>query len=176
MVLYSTHRRLVAVGSHRHCLRSSQEENMRFITAVALFLFTSAAAAQEKSEHPIPGPRDALFVNSSEFQRDTSPTGEDVQTHVLWTDPTTGAYGAYRWRKSGTFVGLHDHSQDGRVIILKGTLVLSFPGKNAYELSAGDFTLIPANLPHTSGCKAGSDCFYYEEQAGPEDINMLTDK
>ena len=149
---------------------------MRFRTAVALFLLTSAAAAQQKSDHAVPGPRDALFVHSSDFLRDTSPTAEDVQTHVLWTDSTTGAYGAYRWRKSGTSVGLHGHSQDGRVIILKGTLVLSFPGKKSYELSPGDFTLIPANLPHTSGCKEGNDCFYYEEQAGPEDITMLTEK
>ena len=67
-------------------------------------------------------------------------------------------------------------AKTGASSFLKEPSSLSFPGKKSYELSAGDFTLIPANLPHTSGCKVGSDCFYYEEQAGPEDINMLTDK
>jgi quercetin dioxygenase-like cupin family protein len=73
-------------------------------------------------------------------------------------------------------MALHTHSQDGRVIILRGTLVISYPGKESHELSAGDFALIPANLPHTANCKAGTDCFYYEEQAGPADTKLLTEK
>ena len=65
---------------------------MRLLLAVASLLLTSSAGAQTNG-HPISGPRDALFSPSSELSRDTGPSSEDVQTHMLWTDSTTGAYG-----------------------------------------------------------------------------------
>jgi quercetin dioxygenase-like cupin family protein len=96
-----------------------------------------------------------------------------AQIAVLWGDPKTGAYGALKKLPAGSQLALHTHSQDQKVVMVAGTIALSIDGAAAKDLAPGSYTFIPANVPHVSDCKAGTDCIYFEEQPGASDFKPV---
>ena len=137
-----------------------------------LFALCCGALAAASSTGP-PGPHDMLFLRASDVTWDDSPGAEELQTKVIWSDPQTGAYGAYTKRRAGHSVPLHTHSQDSRVLVFSGTLVLTLEGHAPQELGTGAYGLLPGGAKHTSSCKAGAVCYYYEEQPGPADTAFV---
>jgi quercetin dioxygenase-like cupin family protein len=91
---------------------------------------------------------------------------------VLWGDPKTGAYGALKSLPAGTALRVHTHTNDQKVVLLSGTIVLSIAGGASKELGAGSYAFIPGGLKHTAECKAGAECVYFEEQPGASDVKF----
>lgn len=92
---------------------------------------------------------------------------------VLWGDPAKGAYGSIKSIPGGTMMGPHTHSSDQKAIVVSGTVEFNFQGDPKKELGAGSFVSIPANARHNVTCKAGADCVYFEESAGPADFQAV---
>ncbi len=57
-------------------------------------------------------------------------------------------------------VPLHDHVSEQMTMVQKGTLFLSFPGKDDVELNFGDVLIIPSSQPHSA-------------RSGPEGCNVM---
>jgi quercetin dioxygenase-like cupin family protein len=150
---------------HARCMKYLRFSNLVLSLATGLVFLSGAAVAGDQ--------RSALFMHASEIKWVDTPGANGAQMAVLWGDPETGAYGAFRKRPGGDFVALHTHTHDGRVIILSGVLLITMEGDAQTELGPGSYALIPSGAKHTSGCKAGSDCVYFEEQPGASDINFI---
>jgi hypothetical protein len=58
---------------------------------------------------------------------------------------------------SGVWVGPHVHSEDARVTVVSGTLLLgegaTMNPRNARPMRAGTFFLVPKNVPHWEGAR-----------------------
>jgi quercetin dioxygenase-like cupin family protein len=87
----------------------------------------------------------------------------------LWGDPSKGAYGALKKVPGGTDLGWHTHSSDQKVVAISGTFDFQLEGEAAKELSSGSYLFIPAGVKHTSKCRAGTDCVWFEESPGKGD-------
>jgi quercetin dioxygenase-like cupin family protein len=95
---------------------------------------------------------------------------------VLWGDPKTGAYGAFKTIPDGAALAMHTHTQDQKVIGIAGTITLVVEGSPAKALGAGSFAMIPGGTKHTAACKGsttGAACQYFEEQPGASDLKYV---
>ncbi len=93
-----------------------------------------------------------------------------AKSSILWGDVKNGPYGALRKFPAGTNVALHSHTSDQKAVIVSGTIVLTLEGGSPKELGPGSYVFIPGGLKHTSECKTGADCLFFEEQPGASDI------
>jgi quercetin dioxygenase-like cupin family protein len=96
-----------------------------------------------------------------------------AQVATLWGDPKSGAYGALKKLAAGTELALHTHSQDQKVVVVSGTITLAIEGGETKDMTAGAYSEIPGGTRHSSRCKAGADCVYFEEQPGASDIHFV---
>jgi len=99
-----------------------------------------------------------------------SPTVKGASMAPLWGDPNKGAYGALKKVAGGTDLGWHTHAFDQRVVGVSGTFEFQLEGGAIQELPPGSYVFTPAHVKHTSKCRAGADCVWFEEQPGKTDF------
>ena len=114
----------------------------------------------------------AVVWPAGDLKWSDNPAIAGAKIATLWGDPKTGAYGALKSIPGGGVLALHTHTQDQRVIVLTGTILLALDGGAARELGPGSYAFIPGGLKHTANCKAGAECKYFEEQQGASDIKF----
>ena len=89
---------------------------------------------------------------------------------VLWGDPATGANGQLKRFPGGAEIPPHKHTQDQRMLVTSGTLLLLVEDQAGRELEPGSFSLMPAGTVHAGICKRPGPCVVYEEQPGASDF------
>ena len=137
----------------------------RAVLGVLIVVGLAALAATAATEPVIKSGADLKWV--------TVPLVRGAQSAVLWGDPKTTAYGAFKKIPGGGNLAMHTHSNDQKTILITGTIVLEIQGQPAKELTAPSYAFIPAGMPHKANCKAGADCLYFEEQPGPSDMKPV---
>ena len=65
---------------------------------------------------------------------------------------------------------MHSHSSDQKVVGVSGTFEFQVEGEAMRELGPGSYVMTPAGVKHSSKCKEGSECIYFEEQPGKSDF------
>lgn len=85
-----------------------------------------------------------------------------------------GYYEAFVIFPAGRDNPFHSHSKDLPTVVLKGTFYAVVDGKRT-EYPAGSYYMLPENLKHYSGCKAGEDCLLFQWQADHFDLNEVKD-
>ncbi len=111
--------------------------------------------------------------SAAEIKWTDNPAIKGAKVAVLWGDPKTGAYGAFKTIPAGGSIPLHTHTRDARVALVAGTVALSMAGEPAKELGPGSYAFIPGGVEHAADCKAGADCVYLEQQTGASDIKFV---
>ena len=106
----------------------------------------------------------------TDIQWKESPTVKGAWAATLWGDPSKGAYGALRKVSAGMDLGMHSHSFDQKVVGVSGTFEFQVEGEAMKELGPGSYVMTPAHVKHSSKCKEGADCIYFEEQPGKSDF------
>lgn len=91
----------------------------------------------------------------------------------LWGNAAKGAHGSLVKFAAGTNVPLHTHTNDIRAVVISGTYLYGSGGGPAQKLGPGSYLLIPGGVKHTSGCDAGADCLFFEEQSGKFDLKPV---
>jgi hypothetical protein len=90
---------------------------------------------------------------------------------VLSGDPTKGEYTQMRKVPAGTDNPLHSHSSRIKNVIISGVWYTgSTDAASARDFGPGSIVIMPANWVHVSGCRAGSDCVFYQEGKGKFDF------
>jgi quercetin dioxygenase-like cupin family protein len=85
-----------------------------------------------------------------------------------------GYYEAFVIFPAGRDNPFHTHGKDLPTVVLKGTFYAVVDGKRT-EYPAGSYYMLPGNLKHYSGCKAGEDCLLFQWQADHFDLNEMKD-
>ena len=91
----------------------------------------------------------------------------------LWGSAAKGAHGSLVKFAAGTDNGLHTHTYDIKAVVVSGNFLYGSGEEPAKKLGPGSYLFIPAGMKHTSGCDAGADCLFFEEQPGKFDIKPV---
>lgn len=92
-----------------------------------------------------------------------------ISKAVLWGDHDKGPYGAFTKFKPGVDAGMHTHTNEIGILVLKGAYL--------YKDSAGEkrvgpnsYIRIPAGHKHWSGGDKSQGALFYEESQGRFDL------
>ncbi len=128
---------------------------------LAALLLTAAVGVAKGSKAVVWAPADIQWKESPM---------KGAWSATLWGNPTKGAYGTLRKVPAGMDLGKHSHSFDQKVVGVLGTFEFQIEGQEMRELGPGSYILTPAHVKHSSKCKEGSECVYFEEQPGKADF------
>lgn len=73
-----------------------------------------------------------------------------------------GGYTEMRKVPAGFGGPLHVHNNEITDVIINGVWYLGADAATAKDFGPGSVLIVPPNWPHVSGCRAGSDCIFYQ--------------
>ena len=105
------------------------------------------------------------------------PQREGMMFAVLSGDPASGEYTQMRKVPAGADNPLHSHSSRLKNVIISGVWYTGDKDSaSAKDFGPGSIVVMPANWVHVSGCRAGSDCVFYQEGKGKFDFKAAAAK
>jgi len=143
------------------------EMRVLFLMLAAVCLWTSVLAQQgaQKQDSKVP-----LMVSLADLKWTELPERKGMQFAVLSGDPRKGEYTQMRKVPAGTDNPLHTHSSELKNVIISGVWYTGADAASAKDFGPGSVIVMPANWVHVSGCRAGSDCVFYQEGKGKFDF------
>ena len=106
----------------------------------------------------------------------TLPEQPTMKFAILTGDPQSGPYTQVRKVPAGTSNPLHSHSSDLTNVIISGTWYTGADEASAKDVGPGSVVFMPGNWVHVSGCRAGSDCVFYQDGKGKFDFHPVATK
>jgi hypothetical protein len=128
------------------------------------------------AETPKADAKAPMMVSFGEMKWVELPERKGMQFALLSGDPKTEAYTQMRKVPAGTDNGLHAHSSELKNVIISGVWYTGTDAASAKDFGAGSVVMMPADWVHVSGCRAGSDCVFYQEGKGKFDFKPITAK
>jgi mannose-6-phosphate isomerase-like protein (cupin superfamily) len=111
--------------------------------------------------------KELIFVSADEAKfREVVP---GVSKAVLWGDHDKGPYGAFTKFVPGLDAGMHTHTNDVWIVVLKGAYRYK-DDAGEKRVGPGDFIWIPGGMKHWSGGDATEGALFYEESSGKFDL------
>jgi mannose-6-phosphate isomerase-like protein (cupin superfamily) len=111
--------------------------------------------------------KDLIFVSADKAKFKEVVPG--VSKAVLWGDPDMGPYGAFTKLAPGFDAGMHTHTNDTWIVVVKGVYLYK-DAAGERRVGPGDFILIPGGTKHWSGGEANEGVLFYEESFGKFDL------
>ncbi len=91
---------------------------------------------------------------------------------VLWGNDETGPYGAITKFKPGFDAGMHMHTNDVRIVVIKGAyLYRDTTGEK--RVGPGDFLFVPGGTKHWAGGDAKEGALFFHEMDGKFDLKPI---
>lgn len=135
-----------------------------FAMTLALALqFSGPAESQEKATKG----KQAVFATAEDSKYKEVAPG--ISKAVLWGNPEKGAYGAFTKFKPGLDNGMHTHTNDTWLVVIKGAYLYK-DESGEKRVAPGAFIRIPAKHKHWSGGDAKEGALFYEEASGKFDL------
>ncbi len=148
----------------------------RFLAMLAAVSLSTAALADEAPKPAAATKKDGkapLMVSFTDLKWTELPERKGMQFAVLSGDPKKGAYTQMRKVPAGTDNPLHTHSSELKNVIISGVLYTGADATSAKDFGPGSIVMMPANWVHVSGCRAGSDCVFYQAGKGKFDFKPV---
>ena len=145
----------------------------RFLAVLAAVSLSTTAFGDESPKPAAEtkaGGKAPLMLSFTDLKWTELPERKGTQFAVLSGDPKTGPYTQMRKVPAGTDNPLHAHSSEIMNVIISGVLYAGKDAASARDLGPGSIVMMPANWVHVSGCRAGSDCVFYQEGKGKFDF------
>jgi len=111
-----------------------------------------------------------IFVSSSHAnfsQMEGSRGG--VSTAPIWGDANTGAHATFSKFAPGYDAGLHTHTNDTWIVVIKGAYLYK-DDAGEKRVGPGDFIRVPGGHKHWSGGDKKDGALFYEEAPGKFDL------
>ena len=143
---------------------------MRALAVIVLaFLLAPVLASDDKpaDKQAVKAP---MMVAFSDLKWTELPERPGMRFSVLSGDPKTGEYTQLRRVPAATDNPLHSHSSELKNIIIAGVWYTGPTSDTAKDFGPGSVVLMPADWVHVSGCRAGSECVFYQEGKGRFDF------
>ena len=96
-----------------------------------------------------------------------------VKSVLLWGDPQTGEHGMLRKFPAGFAPPLHTHPSVERLVVISGTVLVSYAGSTEKSLGPGSYSEIPANTAHSAKCASGAECVFALLSSGRFEIKPV---
>jgi quercetin dioxygenase-like cupin family protein len=149
-----------------------EEANMkRLFLVLAAVSVAMAACSDRAGRRAVPKNEGGtpLMVSFADLKWTELPEVKGTQSAVLSGDPKRGEYTQMRKIPAGTDNPLHTHSSEIKMVVISGVLYVGLDLASARDFGPGSVIVLPANWVHVSGCRAGSDCVFYQEGKGKFD-------
>ena len=88
---------------------------------------------------------------------------------VLWGNDEIGPYGAITRFLPGFDAGMHTHTNDARIVVIKGAYLYK-DDTGEKRVGPGDFLFIPGGTKHWSGGDAKEGALFFNEMDGKFDL------
>jgi len=92
-----------------------------------------------------------------------------VSKALIWGNDQTGPYGAFTRFVPGIDAGMHTHTNDVHVVVIKGAYLYK-DSAGEKRIGAGEFIRIPGGTKHWSGSDPNEGALFYEESSGKFDV------
>jgi hypothetical protein len=139
----------------------------RFLVVLAVVFFGAPLLADEGMPEGVKAP---LMLSFSDLKWTELPERRGMQFAILSGDPKKGEYTQMRKVPAGTDNPLHAHSSELKNVIISGIWYTGVDAPSAKDFGPGSIVMMPANWVHVSGCRAGTDCVFYQEGKGRFDF------
>ena len=107
----------------------------------------------------------ASHANFSEMQGGKG----GVSSVPIWGDMNTGAHGTFIKFAPGYEAGMHTHTNDVWIVVVKGAYLYKDEAGEK-RVGAGDFLRVPGGHKHSSGGDKKEGALFYEESSGKFDL------
>jgi len=132
-------------------------------------IFAQETVSQQEAKAPI-------MVSFTDLKWVELPERKGMQFAVLSGDPKTGPYTQMRKVSAGTDNGLHSHSSEIKNVIISGVWYTGPDAGSAKDFGPGSVVVMPGDWMHVSGCRAGTDCVFYQEGKGKFDFKPAAEQ
>ncbi len=119
----------------------------------------------ERPKRP-PKTKGLSFIRAGEGEYKEVAPGASMK--ILWGEET-GPHGEMTKFVPGFDAGMHTHTHDARIVVIKGAYLY----KDAHgekRVGPGDFLVIPGGTKHWSGGDANEGALFYQESSGKFDL------
>ena len=130
-----------------------------------------AQDAAPQQERKVP-----LMVSFTDLKWVELPERKGMQFAILSGDPKTGPYTQMRKVPAGTDNELHSHSSEIKNVIISGVWYTGPDAASAKDFGPGSVVVMPGDWIHVSGCRAGTDCVFYQEGKGKFDFKAAAEQ
>jgi mannose-6-phosphate isomerase-like protein (cupin superfamily) len=89
--------------------------------------------------------------------------------HLIWGDTLTGPFGGFTKFTPGFDAGLHTHTNDVLLVVIKGAYLYRDDAGDR-RVGPGDFIRIPGGHKHWSGGDKKEGALFYQETFGKFDL------
>ncbi len=108
-----------------------------------------------------------VFVSAD--KADYHETTKGVSIAAVWGDAATGAHGTFTKFAPGYDAGMHTHTNDVWIVVVKGAYLYK-DDAGEKRVGAGSFLRIPGGKKHWSGGDKKEGAVFYEESSGKFDL------
>jgi quercetin dioxygenase-like cupin family protein len=113
------------------------------------------------------GKKEAIFVSADKVVFEQVIPG--VSRATIWGDPNTGPHGAFTKFVPGFDAGVHTHTNDLRIVVIKGAYLYRADGRET-RVGPGGFLFVPGGTKHWSGGDPKDGAQFYQEGLGKFDL------
>lgn len=150
----------------------------RSLLTLAAACISTAVIAHQAATPPVlkKGNQVPLMVSFTDLKWTELPERKGMQFAVISGDPKKEAYTQMRKVPAGTDNGLHSHGSELKNVIIGGVWYTGTDAASAKDFGPGSVVMMPANWVHVSGCRAGSDCLFYQKGKGKFDFKPVASR
>src|ERR1700691_4911076 len=131
------------------------------ITVTIIGAWSLGRVQGQKSEEKV------LFVSSA--NADYKPLSKGVSRAAIWGDADTGAHATFSKFEPGQDNGMHTHTNDVSIVVLKGAYLYKDEAGEK-RVGPGEFLRVPGGHKHWSGGDKKEGALFYEEGSGKFDL------
>lgn len=148
---------------------------MNKLIVILMMAIVSTAVLAEDQAKPgaMPNEKAPLMLSFADLRWTELAERKGTLFAALSGDPTKGEYTGMRKVPAGTDNPLHSHSSEIKNVIISGAWYTGADSASAKDFGPGSVVIMPANWVHVSGCRAGSDCVFYQEGRGKFDFKAV---
>jgi hypothetical protein len=139
------------------------------VASLSAPMLAQEGTQRQKNETP-------LMVSFADLKWVELPERKGMRFAVLTGDPKVGPYTQIRKVPAGTDNPIHSHSSEIKNVIISGLWFTGADAASAKDFGPGSVVVMPADWVHVSGCRAGSDCVFYQEGKGKFDFKPAAEQ
>jgi quercetin dioxygenase-like cupin family protein len=147
-----------------------EEGNLKkslFMSGIAAILLVASLAVAQTHKTAA---KKVLYVSADKSEFKPIPRGDGkVTTAPIWGDQEKGAYGAYTKFAPGYDAGMHTHTNDTTIVVIKGAYLYK-DDDGEKRVGPGDFLKVPGGHKHWSGGDKTEGALFYTQGAAKFDF------